>query len=63
MDLTEMIGGINNKVTHIQCSELIREIALCINAACCYNLEATDWERGRRKGWRKKKKRGKKKSK
>lgn len=39
MGLTEMIGGINNKVIHVQCSELVKETALPVSAACCCNQE------------------------
>lgn len=35
MGLTEMIGEINSKVIPVQCSEFIKEMALCIRAACC----------------------------
>ena len=51
MGLTEMIGGINNKVLRVQCSELIKETALCINAACCHNQEGNgqgEVKKGRR---------------
>lgn len=52
MGLTEMIGGINNKIMHVQCSELIKEMILWINAACCCNQE------GNRGGGEEKGKRG-----
>lgn len=43
MDLMEMIGGVDNKVMHVQCSELIKEASRCINAVCCCVQEGNQW--------------------
>lgn len=50
MGLTEMIGGISNKVMHVHCSELIKETALCIDAACCCDQKGNKLEGKGRKG-------------
>ena len=55
MSLTEMIGGINNKIMHVQCSELIKEMTPWIHAACCCHQEGNQWGE-RTKGGRKRKK-------
>lgn len=55
MGLTEMIGGINNKIMHVQCSELIKEMTPWINAACGCNQEGHRWgERKKERGKRRK---------
>lgn len=54
MGLTETIGGINNKIMHVQCSELVKEMTLWINAACCRHQEGNWGERT--KGGRKRRK-------
>ena len=61
MGLTEMIEGISNKVMHVHCSELIKETALCIDAACCCDQKGNRLverikgrkERGKRRGVKK----------
>lgn len=55
MRLTEMIGGINNKIMHVQRSELVKEMTPWIHAACCCHQEGNWWGE-RTKGGRKRKK-------
>lgn len=60
MGLTEMTGGIDNKVMHVQCSELIKETSLCINAVCCCVQEGN--QRGERNKEREEREKGRKRA-
>ena len=62
MGLTEMIRGINNKVMHVQYTELIKETALCINAACPCSQKCNIERNEKRKQVERKKRRLKKRA-